>query len=227
ARLSHARGKRRPKRRVAPAMSPPVGPGPLPKNPGGPANFEREGPSSALYLDPSPRWLRGYAGDELVLSSRRAALLHETGHLPVYYVPREDVRGELLEDSETHTRCPFKGEASYFHLRVGHRLIEAAAWYYPDPIETAPWLEGLVAFYFGKLDRWMEEDEEISVHPRDPFHRIDVLGTSRHVRVSLDGVELADTTRARVLFETSLPPRWYIPVEDVHRELLLESDRQT
>jgi uncharacterized protein (DUF427 family) len=207
-------------------MSLTIGTGPLSRQPA-PTNFHRDGPASALYLHPSPRWVRGYVGDQLVVSSTRAALLHESGHLPVYYFPREDVRADLLEDSDTHTHCPYKGDASYHHLRVGDRLIEDAVWYYPEPLDAAPWLQGLVAFYFGKLDRWMEEEEVIAIHPRDPFHRIDTLSTSRRVRVSLDGVELADSTRARALFETGLPTRWYLPAEDVRRELLVPSERHT
>jgi uncharacterized protein (DUF427 family) len=88
-------------------------------------------------------------------------------------------------------------------------------------------LAGLVAFEWDAMDEWYEEEEVAIVHPRDPYHRIDVLDTSRHVKVSLDGQPLAETTRARVLFETGLPPRWYIPREDVRSELLVESDKRT
>src|SRR3954469_3275904 len=135
-----------------------LGSGPFSRQPGGAFNFRREGPASTLYLERSPRWIRGFLGDQVVLDSRDVRLLHETNHLPTYYFPREDVRGELIE-SDTHTRCPWKGEASYYHLRVGDRLVEDAIWYYPEPLAGAAGLTGLVAFYWGKLDRWMEEDE--------------------------------------------------------------------
>ena len=69
------------------------------------------------------------------------------------------------------------------------------------------------------MDRWLEEDEEIFVHPRDPYHRVDVVSTDRHIRVSLDGEVLAETDAALALFESNLPPRWYIPREDVSAEL--------
>ena len=69
------------------------------------------------------------------------------------------------------------------------------------------------------MDRWLEEDEEIAGHPRDPYHRIDVRKTSRHIRISLDGEPLAETRRASALFETGLPARWYLPVEDVTADL--------
>jgi len=77
------------------------------------------------------------------------------------------------------------------------------------------------------MDEWFEEDEPAIVHARDPYHRVDVLDTSRHVRIALDGETLADTTRARVLYETSLPPRWYVPRADVRMDLLAESDTRT
>ena len=84
-----------------------------------------------------------------------------------------------------------------------------------------------MAFYWNRMDEWLEEDEPAIVHARDPYHRIDILDTSRHVRVIVNGETVADTTRARVLYETSLPPRWYIPREDVRMDLLQESDQRT
>jgi len=77
----------------------------------------------------------------------------------------------------------------------------------------------MIAFYWDRIDRWLEEDEEIYVHPRDPYHRIDVLDSSRHVRISLEGELLAESTRPTALFESNLPPRWYLPREDVLAEL--------
>jgi uncharacterized protein (DUF427 family) len=76
------------------------------------------------------------------------------------------------------------------------------------------------------MDTWLEEDDEIVGHAIDPYHRVDVRDSSRHVRVSLGGEVLADSTRAKVIFETSLPPRWYVPPEDVIAELE-PSDLQT
>jgi uncharacterized protein (DUF427 family) len=155
-------------------------------------------------------------GEETVADSRRAFLLHESGLQPVYYFPPEDVRQDLLEPSDKHTHCPKKGEASYHSVRVGDRVVKAGAWYYPDPLPQAPEaLRGLIAFYYDRMDRWLEEAEEIDVHPRDPYHRIDVLASDRHIRISLEGELLAETRRALALFETGLPTRWYIPAEDV------------
>ena len=146
-------------------------------------------------------------------------MLHESGLQPVYYFPPEDVRTDLMTSTDRHTRCPKKGDASYYTIQAGGETVENGAWYYPDPLPDAAFLKDLVAFYFDRMGRWLEEDEEIVVHPRDPYHRVDVLRTDRHIRVLLDGEVLAETQRALALFESNLPTRWYIPREDVRAEL--------
>jgi uncharacterized protein (DUF427 family) len=196
-----------------------TGNGPFGREPAGTFNFEPPPPGKALYLEPTPKRIRVVVGGETIADSRRAMLLHESGHQPIYYFPPEDVRSELLEPSDRHTRCPKKGEASYHTIRAGSQVVEAGAWYYPDPLPDAPPIKDLIAFYWDRMDQWLEEDEEVKGHPRDPYHRLDVLRTDRQVRVSLDGEPLAESTRAVALFESNLPPRWYIPREDVTAEL--------
>ena len=209
-------------------MSLTVGTGPLGKEPLGRFNFEVDPPTgSVLLFDPVPQRIRAILAGETVVDSRSAKLLHETGHLPVYYFPDGDVRFELLEPSDRRTHCPHKGEASYWSVRVGDRVARDAVWAYRDPIEPARFLAGHVAFYWDRVDEWLAEDEQLFGHPRDPYSRIDVYPTSRHVRVLRDGEVLADTRRAKVLFETALPPRYYIPAEDVRTELLAPSPTRT
>jgi uncharacterized protein (DUF427 family) len=196
------------------------GNGPLGKMPAGSFNFEPPPPGRALYLEPTPKRIRVELDGETVADSTHAMMLHESGLQPVYYFPPEDVRVDLLEPTAKHTHCPKKGDASYYSVRVGDHVVENAAWYYPELLDDAPpQLKDAIAFYFDRMDRWLEEDEEIRVHPRDPYHRIDVLRSERHVRISLDGELLAETTRALALFESNLPTRWYIPIEDVVAEL--------
>ncbi len=195
------------------------GTGPLSRRPAGTFNFEPPPPGKALYMETTPKRVRVIAGGETIADSRRATLLQESGHQPVYYFPPEDVRLDLLEPNERRTRCPKKGEASYYTIRAGEVIVEAGAWYYPDPLESARPLKDLIAFYWKRMDRWLEEDEEVFVHPRDPYHRVDLRTSDRHVRVSLDGQLLADSTAATALFESNLPTRWYIPREDVVAEL--------
>jgi uncharacterized protein (DUF427 family) len=155
-------------------------------------------------------------------------MMLETGHLPVYYFPLEDVRTDLLVPTDHRTDCPYKGTASYYSITVGTRTAENAAWHYREPLAGTPGeLAGLVAFYWGKMDAWFEEDDEVFVHPRDPYHRVDVLQSSRHVEVRVNGELVADTRRPWLLFETGLPTRYYIPKVDVRLDLLESSELTT
>ena len=197
------------------------GTGPLGPTPAGSFNFEPPPPGMALYLERTPKRIRVVAGGETIADSRRAMILQESGLQPVYYFPPDDVRLDLFEPTDKHTHCPKKGDASYYTIRVGeHRMIPNGAWYYPDPLEGAPPIKDLIAFYWDKMDRWFEEGEAIIGHPRDPYHRIDVLRTDRDVKVSLGGELLARSRGAVGLFESNLPARWYIPREDVSAELV-------
>jgi uncharacterized protein (DUF427 family) len=191
-------------------------------------NFDVQAPGDhVLYFEDSPRRVRVVFGGETVADSRRVKLMHETRYLPVYYVPKEDVRMDLLEATDHTTRCPFKGDASYWSVRVGEKVAENAVWSYPEPIETAPPIAGYLAFYWRKMDHWYEEAEEVFVHPRDPYHRVDVLESSRQVKVSVNGEVVAETDRPAILFETGLPPRYYIPPEDMREDVLVPSDKHT
>ena len=146
--------------------------------------------------------------------------MSETNLQPVYYFPPDDVRADVLVPSERQTHCAKKGDARYFSIKVGDRVIENGAWTYPEPIDGAPAFGGLIAFYWDRMDRWFEEEIEMFVHPRDPYHRLDVLPSSRHVRISRDGELLAESHTAIALFESNLPTRWYLPREDVRAELV-------
>ncbi len=196
-----------------------TGTGPLGKDPAGAFNFEPPPPGRAVYMEPCPKWVRVVVGGETIADSRRVLMVSESGLQPVYYFPPVDVRSDVLEPTERHTRCPKKGEASYHTIRVGETVVENGAWYYPDPLESAAPIKDLIAFYWDRMDHWYEEDEEVFVHPRDPYHRVDVVPTSRRLRFSLDGELLAETDRALALFESNLPTRWYVPREDVSAEL--------
>lgn len=202
--------------------------GPLGKSPAGRFNVEIDPPTGAvIFWDPVPQRIRAVVAGETVIDSTRAMLLHETGHLPVYYFPEDDVRMELLEPSERATHCPHKGDASYWSIRVGRRVVPDAVWTYREPLEPVSFLAGHVAPYWDLMDEWFAEDEQLFGHPRDPYARIDVYPTTRHVRVLLDGEVLADSRRAMALFESNLPPRWYLPVEDVRTEFLEPSATKT
>lgn len=184
-------------------------------------------PDYKVLLEPSPRRVRVRFNGDTIADSTNAHLLFETRHLPVYYFPRADVRMDLLEATDHHTFCPYKGKASYWTIKIGNRVSENAVWGYPDPYDEVPQLKDFVAFYWDRVDGWYEEDDEIFVHPRDPYKRVDVVNSSRHLQVVLGGETIADTRRARFLFETRLPTRYYIPAEDVRTDLLVPSEKVT
>lgn len=180
-----------------------------------------------VRLEPCPRRIRVFFGGETVADTTQAVYLFEKGHLPVYYIPLPDIRQDLLRQTGHHTTCPYKGEATYYSVVAGGRTAENAVWAYPEPIEAVGELAGYAAFYWDKADAWFEEDDEVFVHPRDPYHRVDVLNSSRHVQVVVGGTVVADSRRPRLLFETGLPVRYYLPKLDVRQDLLVPSPSRT
>jgi uncharacterized protein (DUF427 family) len=180
-----------------------------------------------VWTEPYPRRVRAFLDGVAVADSDRALLLLEARHLPVYYFPPEDVRTDLLEPTNKSTHCPYKGQASYWSVTVGDRVVRNAVWSYQDPLPGRGDIKGRMAFYWHKVDAWFEEDDEVFVHPRDPYHRVDVLSSSRHVRVAVAGQTVAETRRPRLLFETGLPTRYYIPKADVRMDLLTPTDSET
>jgi uncharacterized protein (DUF427 family) len=142
---------------------------------------------------------------------------------------RPDDTVEYLERSPRWVRGRLGGE-TVVDSRDVHMLHETGklpVWLFPEehvrldllPAEAVERRHGLIQIDFGALDEWLEEDEPQPGHPRDPYHRIDVRETSRHVTVRIGDEVVADTERAVVLFETGLPPRWYVPREDLRSEL--------
>jgi uncharacterized protein (DUF427 family) len=161
----------------------------------------------------------------VVADTIRPRLVWEVPHYPAYYFPVEDVRTELLVPTATVTHSPSRGDARHFTVKAGDRRAEDAALRYVDsPIAE---LRGLVRLDWGAMDGWFEEDEEVYTHPRDPYTRVDILASSRRVRVEVDGVVLAESANARALFETGLPPRWYLPKTDVRMDLLVPTGTAT
>ena len=147
--------------------------GPLSRGPQ-PTNYSINGPENLLLFESFPRRVRALFAEQTVLDTRAGKLLHETGYRPQLYIPRADVRDELLVASDHATHCPFKGDASYWSVRVGERWAENAVWSYQEPVETASWLRDYVALYWDKMDAWLDEDERVEGRLPDPYHRIDV-----------------------------------------------------
>jgi uncharacterized protein (DUF427 family) len=196
-----------------------------------------------LRIHPVGKWVRARVGDDLVVDSRRAMLVWEPRRVvPSYAVPRADVAGRLVphqgeEEVELPVRLaaggpevldprtPFLAHScagQSLTLLTGRGGMAGAAFAPADPD-----LEGYVVLDWEAFTEWREEEEQVFGHPHDPFARIDCLRSSRHVVLSAAGQVVADSTRATLLFETSLPTRYYLPAEDVRMDLLVPSDKHT
>lgn len=190
-------------------------------------NYEINGPKHRLLFSAFPRRVRALLGGETILNTTSGMLLHESQILPRLYFPLSDLRSEFLEPSDHSTHCPFKGDASYRSIRIGDHFAENALWLYEEPVEESSWLRGYGSLYWEKMDTWLDEDEEVFGHLRDPYHRVDVRGSSRHVKVLAGDEVVAETNTAKLLSETGVPNRWYIPPEDVRSEPLAPSETTT
>ncbi len=176
-----------------------------------------------IHISQSPRHVRVFFGGEVIADSKRAKLVREAEVLPAYYFPEADVRTDLLTASAQKTACPVKGEATYWSIEAGGRCAEHATWSYQTPLPAAAAIQDHFAFVWPKMDKWMEEEEELYVHARDPYKRVDALPSARHVRVVIDGHTMAETRRPHLLFETNHPVRYYLPQQDVRMDLLIPS----
>ena len=178
-----------------------------------------------VRVEPGAKRIRAYLGGEVVADTARPVLVWERPQYPTYYFPAADTRTELLEPDGDIVHSPSRGDGRQFTLRAGGKQAEGAALRYEDsPIEE---LRGLIRFEWDAIDAWFEEDEEVFTHPRDPYTRVDILPSSRHVRVAVDGVTVAETTSPRLLFETGLVTRYYIPKPHVRMDLLVPTDTVT
>ncbi len=201
-------------------MSLTKGSGPFGAHPAGSFNFDPHRPEHVMYLERSPRRVRVLLGRATVADSTDVRLLHPPGRTPTYLFPRQDVRTELFQRSDRCKSDPAMGEGTYWTVQAGDRRAVDAAYSFQQPPEPAAAVAGLVAFDWDSMDGVFEEDEEVFVHPRDPYTRIDVLRSSRHVQVRIGDVVVADSNRPRMLLESGLPVRYYLPREDVRSELL-------
>lgn len=166
--------------------------------------------------------VRAFLGGELVADTTHPLLVWEKPYYPMYYVPRADVRTELLSPDGTVAHSPSRGDGHLFTVRAGGKeAVGAALIYEQSPFEE---LRDAIRLDWTAMDAWFEEDEQVFTHPRDPYTRVDILPSSRHVRVEVDGVEIANTTKPTLLFETGLPVRYYLPTTHVRMDLLTPTE---
>jgi uncharacterized protein (DUF427 family) len=186
---------------------------------------ETETVRERVRIEQGAKRIRTYLGGELVADTTRPTLVWEHPHHPTYYFPVDDVRTDLLEPDGGTSHSPSRGDGRTFTVRAGGKEVPGAALRYQDsPIEQ---LRDLVRFEWDAMDAWFEEDEEVFTAARDPYTRVDILPSSRHVRVELEGVTIAESTNPRLLFETGLPVRYYLPKTHVRMDLLEPTDTAT
>jgi len=178
-----------------------------------------------VRVERSAKRVRVVFGGEVIADTPDALYVWEWPYFPQYYVPSSDVVDGVLRSSASTARSPSRGAATMYDVVAGGRTANDAALSYPD--SPIPELRDHVRFEFDAMDAWFEEDEEIMVHPRDPATRVQILRSSRHVTVSVDGVVIADTRRPTFLYETHLPRRTYIPKLDVRLDLLTHTSSST
>ncbi|MCP4357816.1 MAG: DUF427 domain-containing protein [Chloroflexi bacterium] len=175
-----------------------------------------------MRWESSPRWVRVQLNNEFVADSKNVLAVWEHGRYPAYFFPPEDVRADFLQP----TGRSHDGRHTW-HVQVGDKEAPNAAYSYTHLTGENKRLNGYIVFRWHKMDHWFEEAEEVYVHARDPHHRVDTVASSRHIKVMIEGVTVAETTRPYLLFETNLPTRYYIPPQDVKMDLLTPTDTVT
>jgi uncharacterized protein (DUF427 family) len=169
--------------------------------------------------------IRAYLGGELVADTTRPLLVWERPYYPTYYFPAEDVRADLLQPGDEVAHSTSRGDGRTFTVRAGGREApQAAVRYEESPLDE---LRDAIRLDWDAMDAWFEEDEQVFTHPRDPYTRVDILPSSRHVRVEVDGVTIAESAKPTLLFETGLPARFYLPKTHVRMDLLSATDSVT
>ncbi len=178
-----------------------------------------------IRIEDGQKRVRAYFDGEPIADSTRVKLVWEKPYYPTYYFPTADVRMERLSPSGESERSPSRGTAEILDVTGSRRVAGGAAFRYPESPITD--LRDLVAFRWDALDAWFEEDEEVFVHARNPYTRVDVLRSSRHIQVVVGDVEVANSHQPTLLFETGLPVRYYLPKPHVRMDLLTPSQTVT
>jgi uncharacterized protein (DUF427 family) len=178
----------------------------------------------AGHTEDGPKRVRAFLNGELVADTYGPLLVWEIPYYPTYYIAMSDIKAELIPsgESEHHPRL---GDAEILHVKSGAGTAERAARRYQN--SPVPELREAVRLDWAAMDEWLEEDEPVYTHPRDPYKRVDILASSRRVRVEVDGVTVAESDQPRLLFETGLPTRYYLPLASVRMDLLRPSQTST
>jgi uncharacterized protein (DUF427 family) len=177
-------------------------------------------PARLLFVEPLRRRLRVRFGGAWIADSEQVLLLFEPGRYPVAYFPQTDIASDALERIDHSTCHQNLGPTAWFAVSSGDQIAKRAAWQHTSLPAHASKLLSRVAFAWRAMDAFYEEDERIVGHAADPYHRIDIRQTSRHITVCHGEKAIADTTRPLVLYESGFAPRWYVPRADVNESAL-------
>jgi uncharacterized protein (DUF427 family) len=184
-------------------------------------------PERLLFAEPLRRRMRVRFGEVWVADSEDVVLLHEPGHYPVAYFPLGDVSPDVLSAAMHTTRHRDLGPTSWYTVRAGEQSKDRAAWQHTELPDYAGELKERVAFAWRGMDAFYEEEDRIVGHAADPYHRIDIRKTSRHLVVQHGNQVIADSARPLALYESGFAPRWYVPRADVNESALTPVDFQT
>jgi uncharacterized protein (DUF427 family) len=202
--------------------------GPLGRDPDGTFVTAAPMPERALYVEPARRRMRVELGGAAIARSDGAVLLFEPARYPVAYFPAGDIASGALERADRRTSHTDLGETEWFDVVGGDgQLARRAAWRHVDPPPGAAALRDTVAFAWRAMDAFYEEDERILGHAADPYHRIDIRRTSRHLVVRDGDRTVADTHAPLVLYESGFAPRWYVSRSEIVPEALEAVEGQT
>ncbi len=176
------------------------------------------------HIEPVPRRVRATLGGQVVLDTQRAIYVWEWPNYPQFYIPLADVTAGVLVDEERVQKLS-RGPARLHGLRAGDQSRPSCARAYTG--EAMQGLADMVRFDWDALDSWFEEDEEVFVHPRNPYTRVDATRSTRRVRIALGGVVLAESSSPVMVFETGLPTRYYLNPTEVDFTHLVPTDTVT
>ncbi|KAJ7761924.1 hypothetical protein DFH07DRAFT_814558 [Mycena maculata] len=176
-------------------------------------------PFTDAHIEDSPKRIRVLFGGVLIVDTTKAKLVWESRYYPTYFFPQSELAQEYIQLASEHP------DGDMYDLAAGSKKAEAAVTVYSSASHQH--LNGLLKINFSQADAWFEEAEQIFVHPKDPYKRVDVLNSSRHIRVEVDGVEVANTRAPKLLYETGLPVRSYIAKTDCRLDLLVPSELVT
>jgi uncharacterized protein (DUF427 family) len=184
-------------------------------------------PERMLFVEPLRRRMRARQGDEWIADSENVLLLHEPGRYPVAYFPIGDIRDDVLVAEDRVTAHGDLGDMQWYSVVTDGRKVPHGAWQHTALPAYATDLTQRVAFGWRAVDAFYEEDERILGHAADPYHRVDIRATSRHLVVRDGDRVIADTHRPFVLYESGFAPRWYVDRADIDESALELVDGQT